>query len=157
MLEQEWLTYIIYILSVALAVVIVLFIRNEVRMKRLLRGKRNGSLESTLKGVEEDLKELVAFKNASLKRLDSAEEGLARSIQHVGVVRFNPFKGTSGSNQSFAIAFLNKKGDGVVVSSIYSRNQTSIFAKPIENQNSSYDLSEEEREAISEAQKNHNL
>jgi len=69
------------------------------------------------------------------------------SLQHVGLVRFNPFDDT-GSDQSFAIALLDQRGDGIVISSLHGRGSTRLFAKPVEGGVSSHTLSEEEAEAI---------
>lgn len=69
------------------------------------------------------------------------------SLQHIGLVRFNPFEDT-GSDQSFAIALLDDQRDGVVLSSLHGRANTRLFAKPVENGASSHNLSDEETEAI---------
>jgi len=70
-----------------------------------------------------------------------------RSLQHIGMVRFNPFEDT-GSDQSFAIALLDDRRDGVVISSLHGRTNTRIFAKPVANGTSAHNLSEEEAQAI---------
>jgi hypothetical protein len=64
-------------------------------------------------------------------------------------VRFNPFKGTgSGGNQSFSAAFVNERGDGLVLTSMYARDRISMFAKPLKAFASEFELSEEEKESI---------
>jgi hypothetical protein len=70
-----------------------------------------------------------------------------RSLQHIGIVRFNPFEDT-GSDQSFAIALLDDRRDGVVISSLHGRSNTRVFAKPVADGGSPHNLSEEEAEAI---------
>lgn len=85
-----------------------------------------------------------------VKYLESVEARLKKGCRGVGVVRFNPFE-DAGSNQSFCIAFLNEEGDGVVISSLYSREKANIYAKPVKNSNSEYTLSEEEKQAIKAA------
>jgi Protein of unknown function (DUF4446) len=69
------------------------------------------------------------------------------SLQHVGLVRFNPFDDT-GSDQSFAIALLDQRRDGIVISSLHGRGTTRLFAKPVEGGISNHTLSAEEAEAI---------
>ena len=69
------------------------------------------------------------------------------SLQHVGMVRFNPFEDT-GSDQSFAIALLDDRRDGIVLSSLHGRGQTRLFAKPVEGGESKHTLSDEEAQAI---------
>jgi hypothetical protein len=70
-----------------------------------------------------------------------------RSLQHIGMVRFNPFEDT-GSDQSFAIALLDDRRDGVVISSLHGRSNTRVFAKPVSDGGSPHNLSDEEAEAI---------
>ncbi|MGH7249434.1 MAG: DUF4446 family protein, partial [Minisyncoccia bacterium] len=55
------------------------------------------------------------------------------------------------SNQSFAIGMMNEDGDGLVLSSLYSRERMSIFAKPIKRGKSEYELTAEEKEALNKA------
>jgi hypothetical protein len=75
-------------------------------------------------------------------------EGRTRtSIQHIGLVRFNPFDDT-GSDQSFVIALLDDRRDGIVLSSLHGRANTRLFAKPVEGGESSHALSDEEAQAI---------
>jgi len=69
------------------------------------------------------------------------------SLQHVGLVRFNPFEDT-GSNQSFAIALLDDEQSGIVISSLHGRGGTRIFAKPIHAGKASHALSDEEQNAV---------
>lgn len=83
------------------------------------------------------------------KYLETVERRLRKSVQSVHTVRFNPFKGTgAGGNQSFATAFLNEHGDGVVISSLYSRDHVSVFSKPVKKHASEYEFSNEEKEAL---------
>ena len=151
MITLDILSYIVYSLFGLLAVVFLLLIRTEVRLRRLLKGRDSKTIEDTLIHLTKNLKSFAQFTKKTDERLTKAEAELERSIQGVGIVRFNPFKGTSGSNQSFSTAFLTKRGDGVVVSSIYSREHTSVFAKPIERMESKFGLTEEEKEAIEQA------
>jgi peptidoglycan hydrolase CwlO-like protein len=72
------------------------------------------------------------------------------SIQKVGIVRFNPFSEVGG-DQSFSIALLNENDDGVVITSLYTRQENRVYGKPIKNSQSEYSLSEEEKKAIEKA------
>ena len=83
-----------------------------------------------------------------LKELHEYLEVRSRgSLQHVGLVRFNPFEDT-GSDQSFAIALLDDRRDGIVLSSLHGRGGTRVFAKPVEGGESTHQLSDEEAQAI---------
>ena len=62
-------------------------------------------------------------------------------------MRFNPFSDTGG-DQSFSIALLDGAGDGLVISSLFGRSETRVFAKPVQGGQSKYTLTDEEQEAI---------
>ncbi len=89
------------------------------------------------------------FANIS-RELEKVKEKNAFSVQKIGIVRFNPFK-ESGGNQSFSIALLDDRNNGVTISSLYGRERNRVFAKPIKNSLSTYTLSEEEKRAIIKA------
>jgi len=113
----------------------------------LVRDQDGGTLHDRLVGNAEQ-----AVRAA--ERMDEIEAMHAvidrrtqRSLQHVGLVRFNPFDDT-GSDQSFAIALLDDQRDGIVVSSLHGRANTRLFAKPVAAGASAHNLSEEETQAI---------
>ena len=76
------------------------------------------------------------------------------SIQKVGIVRFNPFSEV-GSDQSFSVALLNKDNDGVVITSLYTREDNRVYGKPVKAGESSYSLSKEEKTAIEKAKQDY--
>lgn len=81
---------------------------------------------------------------------EELDQSVRRAIQRVGIVRFNAFNDTGG-DQSFVIALLDAAGDGLVLSSLYSRTGNRVFAKSLEGGQSKYPLTEEEQEAIEQA------
>jgi hypothetical protein len=83
-------------------------------------------------------------------RLSAAEAQGKLALQKVGVVRYNPFEDT-GSNQSFALAMLDSSGNGFVLSSLHSRQQTRVFLKQVTSGKAETALSDEEAEAIRRA------
>jgi hypothetical protein len=78
-------------------------------------------------------------------------EVLPKVVQAVGLVRFQAFS-DYGGDQSFALAMANTTGDGVVMSGIFGREGTRVYAKPLNGWESTYSLSFEEQEAIKQAQ-----
>lgn len=75
------------------------------------------------------------------------KSNLAKCVQKVGVVRFNPF-GDVGGNQSFVIALLDSSLSGVIIQSLYSREGVRVYSKQIKRGKSEYTLGKEEKEAI---------
>lgn len=78
-------------------------------------------------------------------------EGLAATdLSRAGFVRYDAFAG-SGSGLSYALALLNRQGDGVVLNSIYSREDSRTFGKPVADFKPTVQASGEELEAIERA------
>lgn len=99
------------------------------------------SQAKSLKTLDKDIQELYGISN-QINNLSF------RGLHKTGLVRFNPFKEVGG-DQSFAIAFLNGKNNGIVISSLYTREGTRIYAKAITSGKSEkYPLTEEEERAI---------
>jgi Protein of unknown function (DUF4446) len=86
----------------------------------------------------------------ALRRLVALEAVATNEVPRVGFVRYNAFADT-GSDLSFALALLSKRGDGVVVSSIWSREETRTYGKAVTNFSSAQDASKEELDAIARA------
>jgi hypothetical protein len=139
---------------VVLAVWVAWLQRSEAVLRRRLRrvlpqGESGGIdeiLDRQLKSVE-SLSERVDALNKLHHELEHLSQ---RTIQKVAVIRYNPFSDTGG-DQSFAIALLDSLGNGVVVSSLHSRTDTRVFAKPVQSGRSKFQLSDEEQDAIRKA------
>jgi hypothetical protein len=138
------------IINIVLALMIYFLYK---KFNRILGGKGNAkTLEEAVIKFQNDVKNLEEFKGDTTKYLTDVEKRLRASLRGLHTVRFNPFKGTgSGGNQSFATAIVNEDGDGVIISSLYSREHVSIFSKPVKKHLSEFDLTEEEREALTKA------
>lgn len=138
---------LLFVLEGAMAVFIW---KTNKRITQFFNGKDGKSIEKVLeyemrklKKTEEDIKKLAQ----NIKWI----EGIAlKSVHKVGVVRFNPFRDIGG-DQSFSIALLDYKDNGVVVSSLHSAEGTRIYAKPILKNKSKYQLTKEEEEALKKA------
>ncbi|MFA6397815.1 MAG: DUF4446 family protein [Candidatus Paceibacterota bacterium] len=142
---------VIYVIAFFIILIIVWIIKTEKRIKKFFMGKKAKDLEETLLFISEQLKALQNSKNEIEIKLGDIDNKLKKSIRGVETIRFNPFK-DSGGNQSFAITFINEEGDGVVLSSLYSRDRVSVFAKPLKNKKSEYELTEEEKRSIEKAE-----
>lgn len=144
-------TLVIALLILMLVITVDAFLL-RLKLRKIMRCKA-GDLGDSMISLGKDVKSLEAFQKEAEGYFRSADRRLRRSIQGLETVRFNAFKGTGeGGNQSFATALMNEDGDGVVVSSMYSRDRVSVFAKPISHFTSQYDLSDEESQVIAKAQ-----
>jgi hypothetical protein len=139
------------VLALLAMVGVVIMLARQQRLlgqyQHLMMGTSGGNLESMLN-------EHIAQVRATADRVESVDQ-LARrlekaayfSLQHLGVVRYNPFSGTGG-DQSFAIALVDGHGNGVVLSSLHARDLTRVYAKPLQKWESTYSLTDEEKQAI---------
>ena len=142
------------VLAVLVLLLLIGFIVQSARLGRAVRSYRQlvrdgegGTLHDRLVGSAEQ----AVKANERMREIESThqviEQRSRRSLQHIGLVRFNPYEDT-GSDQSFAIALLDDQRDGVVLSSLHSRANTRLYAKPVADGSSSHNLSEEETQAI---------
>ena len=120
-------------------------------LKIFFAGKEAQDLESVLLAqtkeisqLDKEIQELFEISN----RLHALGQ---KSIHKVGIIRFNPFKDIGG-DQSFALALLDGKNSGIVISSLHTREGTRIYSKPIiKGESEKYTLTEEEKQAIKTA------
>lgn len=123
----------------------------EDRYREILRGATGTPLEELLREYANDVARTRGRVEELVRTSQEMQRALRRSLQGVGVVRFNPFSDTGG-DQSFTIAFLDPQGDGVVMTGLHGRAEGRVYAKPILRGGSPYPLSEEEKKAIARAQ-----
>jgi len=79
--------------------------------------------------------------------IKNIKEKMKKCLQKVGLIRYNAYHDT-GSDLSFTMALMDEEENGVVVNGLYSRESSSIFAKPLAKGETKYNLSAEEIQAI---------
>ena len=94
------------------------------------------NLQGTLDMIHQTQKDIMAVQNHCFRK--------------IGFVKYNAFDNI-GNNLSFAFTVLDGKNDGFCLSSVYGRNESRIFAKPIVEGKCLYGMSEEERESLDNA------
>lgn len=143
---------LLIIFTSGMVVAVILGVHTEWRMSRLMRGKSGKALEDIIIKNAADIEKFRQFRKELEAYLETVEKRLGQSVRAVHTVRFNPFKGTGdGGNISFATAFLDADGNGVVLSTLYTRERVSVYAKPLKGGKSEYELTNEERNAIKQA------
>ncbi|MGH2829613.1 MAG: DUF4446 family protein [Actinomycetota bacterium] len=121
---------------------------------RLDRLKRTMAILQGGEGADHEDRDLATDIVNTVARLDRENgelfSGVRRSLQNVGLVRFDAFE-DMGGRLSFAAAMLDIEGNGLVLTSINGRTETRMYAKPVERGVSKYHLSDEEQLAIRKA------
>ncbi len=160
----EFLSYIVYTrlcmstnsmlfiaVFVLLAVCIFFIIQVSFRLSKLFKGSKADSLEGLMNDIVSQVAMLAEKGESHDRGLDLLSARISKQGHGVKIMRFNPFKDVGG-NQSFAVAIINEGGDGVVFSSLYSRERMSVFAKPITKGISDIELTIEEKAVVEQAQ-----
>lgn len=148
------------LLSLLLTVLIVLLLIAWIwvawRMRRikrqlaaLTRGMDTHNLEEVLVGHLDKV-------HQTEQRMDALEQAVAvlqaqipGCVQRVHLVRYDAFEDVGGQ-QSFSMALLDARGDGIVLTSVYSRLDIRVYAKAIREGRASHALSDEENRVLRE-------
>ena len=145
---------LIGVIALLLLLVIVLFVRlSALRSlyENMMRGSESGqSMEKMLLSHIEETRR-VSAENAKLREETARIDALLKTaITRVGVVRFSAFQ-DMGSDLSYAVALLDAHNNGVVFSSIFAREDSRSYVKPIEDGRSTYTMTKEEEQALKNA------
>jgi|GEM_PF-249396 len=130
------------------------------------------TLEKRVKTIEERYRKILALAEEAdqativqlLTRLDAQDKRLGKveaslrhfggimphTIQGHGVVRYAAFESVGG-DQSFSLALVDGRGNGAMLSGLYTHTDTRIYAKPLTQWRSTYSLSAEEQRALGQA------
>lgn len=146
--------YIIIGLLVITLVLIILYIINLCKLKKLyraydrfMRGKDMESMEDVIIKQFARLDYLEESDKEKRHQINEIFQNLQTVYQKTGLVKYDAFREMSGE-LSYALALLDKKNNGVLINSMYSREGCYSYVKNIVGGKSSINLSEEEEEAL---------
>lgn len=140
----------------ALFIMLIVLIRQTRLLRRyraLLNRDPDLSIDDLIMQHQESLADLKAAQEALRRRMADLERSALDHVQRVGIVRFNAFPDV-GADLSFSIALLDGRDNGFVITSLYGRSECRTYAKPIRAGESTYILSEEEKQALARAREN---
>lgn len=153
--KNETFLIVFLMLLVIILLITVIYLMYSVskmksRYRQMMTGVEGANLERMLighinemKGVAEESKQI----KQENKRLDKI---LQTATTRIGIVRFSAFA-DMGSDLSYAVAMLDAHNNGVLFSSIFAREDSRSYVKPIEAGRSTYKLTREEAEALDKA------
>ena len=148
-------------LTILVIIGIVWVLDLQSRLRQLQDRYKNacavGGDDANLGIAVDNLAARLAETNARTERLvartEQVDAALTRTLQGVVLVRFRAFEDTGG-DQSFALALTDGEGNGAVISALYGRDATRVYAKPVKGWLSSKALGAEEEQALAEARDN---
>lgn len=124
------------------------------KIYRFTKGQTALSLEEVIRSCVDGVSKIEERNELISKHALLLEERVSHALRNAHTIRYKAFE-TNSSNQSFSIALINERGNGVVISSLHAHDRINTFAKPIENYGSQYELTDEEKNAIDEAKAAH--
>jgi len=146
------------VLTIYISAFFVLFIFNIILLiwilkiskhyNSLTKGIDKKTLMNALEGIQRSLVEMDRTQNTTKNELLKLKSEGNLHLQHLTLKRFNPF-GDTGGDQSFILAILDGKKDGVVITSLHSRENTRFYVKSVEGGvGIDHPLSDEEQKII---------
>lgn len=151
---QQYLPYIALAsvaLSIICLVIAIVAISTNRRMKRRLQQWKDIGSASDLEAVFEHTKNAVMAIRGQVTEMESdmerVKEEMSGKVSTPAMQRYNAFSEV-GSDLSYSVALLDDRGDGVVLTSIYGRDDSVTYGKPIHRGDSDYLLTNEEQTVI---------
>jgi len=142
---------IITLLLFIITMILLVSVKNlEKKYRKMMRGVNNRNLE---KMINDNLDNIERALNKSQEAIDECKnisQEIKGCVNKVAIMRYKAFEDV-GSDLSFSVAILDSYNDGVIITGIYSRHDSTTYAKPIDKGISRYDLSEEELHVLNEA------
>jgi hypothetical protein len=151
-------TEIILLLALSCLVLLLVigWLLQAFRVRRLTRRLEALTRNMDGRNLEETLVAHMETVDAASRRMDLLEQAVAvlqaqipGCLQRAGMVRYDAFEDVGGE-QSFSVALLDARGDGILLTSVYSRLDMRIYAKSIQSGHASHPLSREEERAITQ-------
>jgi hypothetical protein len=140
------------VIIIWISILSVFLFRMISHYNRLTYGTTKQGLKELLEGILNNQQNLYAQTNHLQQALNELAADGKLHIQKIGLVRFNPFSDTGGS-QSFTLALLDGHDNGLVMTSLYARTGNRWYVKEvIAGKGKEYELSKEEQNAIHKAQ-----
>ncbi len=129
-----------------------LMLRNYRRNQRVIMGSRGTvDVAEHMAIVDDRLTNLrLAVEDLTLTARDHGVR-IDSTLSHVGIVRFDAYRDLGG-RQSTVVAFLNSRDDGVVITTVVSRDFARVYVKLIKDGVGDITLAPEENEAVQQAQ-----
>ncbi|KNF07095.1 hypothetical protein CLPU_25c00050 [Gottschalkia purinilytica] len=127
-------------------------VRKYNKLYKILQGTSGQSLENMLVKYLDDVNKVKTEVLETKEKCEDIESKVKFAVQKVGFIRYNAFN-DMGSDLSFSIALLDESLNGFILTSIYGREDSNVYAKPIVNGESNYALSVEEIQALDRARK----
>ena len=142
---------VVCVVSIILLIIVLCKLKKlRRRIDSLTRGKDAETMEDSILNFFERIECLEDAERKMHKDIRDIKENLKITYQKTGLVKYDAFREMSGA-LSYSLALLDKENNGVLITSMYSREGCYTYAKDIVNGESKINLSDEEAEALKQA------
>jgi hypothetical protein len=152
--NSSFITIGLVVIILLLFIIVISLIRSvnkmEKKYRKMMRGVNNKNLEELINLKLEEIDKAVENSNEALNKCEVIKEEMKGCVNKIAIMRYKAFPDV-GSDLSFSIAILDSYNDGVLITGIYSRQDSTTYAKPVDKGISRYELSEEESYVLNEA------
>jgi Protein of unknown function (DUF4446) len=142
------------IIMLLLFIIVISLVRSinklEKKYRRIMRGSNNKNLEELINSKLEEIDASIEKSQEALNKCEVIKEEMKGCVNKIAIMRYKAFPDV-GSDLSFSIAILDSHNDGILLTGIYSRQDSTTYAKPVDKGISRYELSEEETYVLNEA------
>jgi len=156
LIDWDIVVFVVPFIALAAALLALIFsIMMHVKVSKIFRSANVPDIERLLKLHTKTLEDFIKYQAESTEYMKVLDNRIKKKMTNAATLRFNPFQGEgSGGNQSFSSVFADEEGDGLVLTSMHTRERTNVFAKPLKNWKSEYELTEEEKGVIGKSKEN---
>jgi hypothetical protein len=150
--------YLIYIGGGLLILCLMLLLIEHIRLSRLVKkykllmqGLSEKNVEDLMVSYSDELLNIKDQINGDIEsRIKNLENRMPTCLRNFGLVSYNAFENI-GNNMSFSLSALDDKKNGFLLTGIYTRENSYLYAKEIISGQPKKELSREEKEALSKA------
>ncbi len=153
MLEQilPWLNVVIIAVCVILFLYCIVLHTKIAGLRKkynyFMNGSNGVSIERKLSVEVAELRENAKMIDTLFQQQTEIQKVQNHSFQKIGFIKYNAFENI-GNNLSFSLTLLDGQNNGIIISSVYGRNESRFFSKPIIQGKSLSGLSAEEEASL---------
>ncbi len=115
--------------------------------KNLLRDSKEKNFIKSFNDIQElqqkNIKDIIIL-NSELMRFKNESK---LNIQRVGLAKYNPFDETGGDH-SFSLVLLDGNKNGIIITSLHTRERTRLYLKEVLTGKTKIELSKDELKAL---------
>lgn len=153
-IQAEAILGVMFIFIIILFIIVCIHFIRLGRLRKKYVSMMNGTGVSNLEEVIEQIHKAMARLHVASGQHEEAIRQIGLQMKtmksKVGIHRYNAFN-EQGNDLSFSIAIIDEQQTGIILSGIHNREETYLYAKPLDKGQSKYTLSPEEKAAISQA------